>query len=221
MNKFSYLLFQVRKELSHSPPIIIKSNCSKFFPDSSCTSEFLTPTELRQKTLNLNINDMQRKQRQQIIFPNMTFTCNGSITKLIAVVDVLEEKGVPLMAPEVQIWRKSRNESKDSYAKIKFIFITTTQVFNRNVVELNLQDPIKVQKGDILGVYQPRYNESTLSIRYQIRDGPINYVIEQQDNALSSLSQVESSIPSYDYPLVSMEIRSGANDYTLIVIVIN
>ena len=134
---------------------------------------------------------------------------------------MLEEKGVPLMAPEVQIWRKNRNESRDSYVRIESILLTTTRVFNRNVVEQNLQPPIQVQEGDILGVYQPRYNESTSSIRYQIRDGPINYVIEQQDNALSSLSQVESSIPSYDYPLVSMEIRSGANDYTLIVIVIN
>ena len=144
-----------------------------------------------------------------MVFPNITFTCNGSITKLIAGVNIknITSKVPSLKAAEVQIWRKDKNKS-DSYIKIESFPLNATQV-NLNVIELAPPTPIRFQEGDILGVYQPESNESRLFIRFQMRDGPINYI---QNSALSSFSLVGHKT-SYDYPLVTVEISSGIYCY--------
>ena len=149
-----------------------------------------------------------------MIFPNITFTCNGSITKLIIGVDISK---LPRKAtdPEVQIWRKSHNES-NSYIKIESVPLINATQMNLNIIELVPPTPMRFQEGDILGVYQPRLSKSMLSIRYQIRDGPINYMVRRQDSALSSFSLTDHETKYkllYNYPLVTVEISSGINLY--------
>lgn len=156
-------------------------------------------------------------QRQQIIFPNISFTCNGSVAKLIVGVDEIKDTGsphetskdkVPLAAPEVQIWRKNQSDS-NSYIKIESIPLNTTQV-NQSIVEIIPLFPIRVQEGDILGVYQPSHSRTGLSIKYQKHDGPINYVASNRNSALSSFSLVDRTTRRrYNYPLVTMEIIRG------------
>ena len=48
--------------------------------DQSCTDGFLTPEEL---TLEVNINSVVVRDQQQRVFPDITFTGSGSITKWI------------------------------------------------------------------------------------------------------------------------------------------
>ena len=174
----------------------------QFFVDSpSCTGNFLSRSALRQGALNVNINDVRRRDNQQRLFPDITFTCNGSITKWI--VGGTAENGASL--PELQIWQ---NIGKNSYTKTKFSLIPSSAIFNNNVAEYTLSTPLEFQEGDILGVYQPRQQNSALVVYYQERDGPVNY--EEGDNSLSTVT-LGSPHNQYDYPLVTVEISTQGN----------
>ena len=58
-------------------------------PSQCMGTEFFTPELLRQKTLDLNINQLGATTREQCLFPDITFTCNGAITKWIVGVGIL------------------------------------------------------------------------------------------------------------------------------------
>lgn len=165
---------------------------------------------------NLNINITQKMtQEQQVIFPNITFTCNGSITKLTAGIDVPEDTGLSHMTsedktslafPEIQIWRRRNEIWSNSYIKIESIPLNTTQV-NQNIAEITPLYSIRVQEGDILGVYQPSHSNAGLSIKYQEHDGPINYIENNPHSSFDLLGH--TTIQRYNYPLVTMEITQG------------
>ena len=171
------------------------------FVDSPCTGNFLSHSALRQGALNVNINDVRRRDNQQRLFPDITFTCNGSITKWIVGVGTENSDSLP----ELQIWQ---NIGKKSYTKAKFSLIPSNAIFNNNVAEYTLSTPLEFQEGDILGVYQPRQQNSALVVYYQERDGPVNY--EEGDNSLSTVT-LGSSDNQYDYPLVTVEISTQGN----------
>ena len=165
----------------------------------SCTTNFLSRSALRQGALNVNINDVKKRERQQRIFPDITFTCKGSITKWI--VGAGADNGDAL--PELQIWRSA---GRTSYTKANFSLLSFGKPIE-NVVEYNLTTPLEFQEGDILGVYQPR--DSALDVYYQERDGPVNY--EEGNSALSTVT-LGTPHNQYDYPLVTVEISAG-RDY--------
>ena len=92
----------------------------------------------------------------------------------------------------------------DNYQKVGFNLLTsnTRKVNNLlNVYEYAPNPPLKFQKGDILGVYQPVDSEIELS--YQINDGPINYELDTSNIVPLSVQ--------YDYPLVTVEITTSVS----------
>ena len=107
-------------------------------------------------------------KRTQQITPDMTFTCNGIITKWIFAA------GPILNAPrsaEFQIWR---NTGSAVYEKINGTLINMTEIeVSAHIYEYDAFPPIPVQAEDILGVFLPRshnivlYSENT--------DSPTNY----------------------------------------------
>ena len=171
-----------------------------YVTDSPCTSHFPSRSILRQSALDVNINNVRIRDNQQRLFTDITFTCNGSITKWI--VGGTAENGASL--PELQIWR---NTGATSYIKASFsILPSSTAPDSNNIVEYIPNPPLEFQEGDILGVYQPRQKDSALVVYYQDRDGPVNYL--EGNNPLSELSLGTSS-NEYDYPLVTVEINEG------------
>lgn len=148
--------------------------------------------------MHVNINNVTRRENQRL-FPNITFTCSGFITKWIVGAQI----GNETLLPELQIWR---NTGRTSYTKAGFSLLPSIAPDTNNVVEYNLSIPLEFQEGDILGVYQPRRQDSALVVYYQERDVPVNYIY-QEDSAPST---VTLGIPhdQYDYPLVTVEIIS-------------
>ena len=118
-------------------------------PSRCLSASFSTPEALRQKTLEVNINSrVVMRDRQQRVFPNIHFTCNGSITKWI--VGAGTGAGTS-PSSEIQIWRRS---GADSYTKVASTQLTAQSINNSNVYEYVLSSPLGFQEGDILGVYQ-------------------------------------------------------------------
>ena len=143
---------------------------------------------------------MKRGEKQRL-FPNITFTCIGSITKWIVGVKI---KNAGDSLPELQIWR---NTGEISYTKANFSLLPSTSTNSNNVAEYTPNPPLEFQEGDILGVYQPKEGESAVVVYYQERDGPVNYQGSGKV-ALSSMS-LDSPHNQYDYPLVAVEFSKG------------
>ena len=171
----------------------------------SCTSNFLSRSALRQGALNVNINTIIIRDNQQRLFPDITFTCNGSITNWIIGASV----GIGALFPELQIWR---NTGGASFTKEVFSLISNVTVINNNVVEFTPNPPLEFQEGDILGVYQPLSDDSALVVYYQVSGGPVNYA---EGNSPLSTVTLGAPVNQYDYPLVTVALSlSGSGTVT-------
>ena len=152
--------------------------------------------------MNVNINDVRISDRKQRLFPNIAFTCNGSITKWI----VGAKTYMVGLFPELQIWR---NTGGSSYNKANFSMVSSSTQDSNNIVEYNLSTPLEFLEGDILGVYQPRREDSALVVYYQERDGPVNFQNHGMlDSALTTVNLYDLQ-NRHDYPLVTVEISTG------------
>ena len=149
----------------------------------------------------MNINGVTRRDNQQRLFPDINFTCNGSITKLIAGVEIRNNDLPPRAV--MQIWRRDYFDP-NTYTFVNSTLIRLTAPLNNSVIEHSLESPMKFQKGDILGMYQPQRDNTRLVFSYQERDGPENYRV----NRASSTVTLGSPDNQYDYPLVTVEIST-------------
>ena len=165
-----------------------------------CTSTgFLTPEELRQKTHEVNINRVITRDRQQRMFPEIKFTCSGSITKWIVGAGT---GGGSTPPSELQIWRRSGSD----YTKMGSTQLTAQSPTNDdpNVYEYTLSMPLEFQEGDFLGVYQR--DGSSIVPYYQENTGPQNFRQSGQANSAPNSLTSPPLAAEYDYPLVSVEI---------------
>ena len=147
----------------------------------------------------MNINGVLSRPGQQRLFPDIQFTCNGSVTKWI--VGACNRTGRSDEMPEIQIWRKREG---NTYTKVYFDLLSSSNNNSLIVREYIPFNPIEFQEGDILGMYQPQEDRSDLLIYYQDNDGPNNYAIDT-DVSLSSftLGKIDKK---HDYPLVTVEV---------------
>ena len=113
-------------------------------------------------------------QRQQIT-PDITFTCDGMITKWIVGANWDSSDS---LYPELQVWR---NIGNDMYQKINGTFITTQTENSNRIYEYDNFSPIPFQAGDILGVFLPRDRDTRLRLLSEITDSPTNYYLTTDD----------------------------------------
>ena len=119
------------------------------------------------------------------VFPDISITCDGFITSLI-VGTSSKDSNFPL----VQLRRSSM---------IYTVLTVNTNdgaLISTNVYNFTLSNPVEVKVGDILVINS---NEGTFPMYYQQFNGPLNYVIF--DNNIQLLS-----LPANDYPLISLVI---------------
>jgi hypothetical protein len=145
-----------------------------------------------------------------VLFPNLTFGCNGTIVRLtIAVADnySLEEWGQS--APKIQIWK----ENQSIYKSGPEILISNSScvdlTLNERILQCTLSEAarISVQPGDILGLEIPPItighngykilfkasNEPTAHIFLHHQDEPstVNqYDLSEADDITSQLPQI-------------------------------
>ena len=157
----------------------------------------------------MNINRVVVRDQQQRVFPDISFTCKGSITKWIVGAGT---GGGSSPSSEIQIWRKS---GADSYTKVASTQLTAqSTTSNPNVYEYVPSSPLGFQEGDILGVYQRE--DSNVVPYYQESTGPQNL---RQSGLVNSAANSLTAPPlatEYDYPLVTVEIGMFHNIYLII-----
>ena len=100
----------------------------------------------------------------QGLFPEVNFTCNGTIQSWIF--GVLELSN-GLLLPELQIWRPDGGDG--SYTKVESISTNSTRItlVEEGLYQYPLSSPMHFQAGDILGYYQPARINSQWLLRFE------------------------------------------------------
>ena len=140
----------------------------------------------------------------QLLYPEMIFSCNGSVTKWIfGAVDRGDQ-----YHPELQIWR---HLSRNSYTKIGSSSVNAGTMIGTNLYEFIPQTPLEFKEGDIFGVFIPLgVNNRGLVLNEQIGSGPINIQIKDLTSPPSTLHSISPSYANNDFPLVTVEISNLA-----------
>ena len=129
-------------------------------PDCSCG--FMS--EERVYALNniplLNTGMRRDFDNRQMIFPDITFTCDGDVVKWIMAGKWNDPRN---QFPELQIWRLSQGTT---YTKQSGTSITADNKEDDDIYEYTLTTPLPFQSGDILGILQPHRDDSKLQVRY-------------------------------------------------------
>ena len=174
--------------------------------DGYCVNSSVNATLIKKNAL-LILKSRVRLKRQYI-YPEMRFTCNGTITKWIY--GGVQSSGT--MLPELQIWRQL---GTDNYNKIGSSLVTADTSIGTNLYEFIPQTPLEFQVGDIFGAHTPYRSESQPILYQQRESGPLN--LQDPDNdgedPLSTITEVQEN--GNDFPLVTVEISKQMNDYCL------
>ena len=124
---------------------------------AECTQGFPTQFHIDEVLGNTNLDTASSRQ---VLIPGINFTCNGTVTKWIFGANW---RGSSPTLTQFQIWRRS-STTGPTYVKVAE---TTVRVGSRNssgVYEYPLDSPIPFQEGDILGYFQPIFNQSELDL---------------------------------------------------------
>ena len=143
----------------------------------------------------------QVRPGSQFLYPEMIFSCNGSVTKWIfGAVDRGDE-----VHPELQIWHQL---SPNSYTKIGSSSVNAGTMIDTNLYEFIPQAPLDFKEGDIFGAFIPLcVTKEGLVLNEQKGSGPIN-IRTDLTSPPSTLHSINFSFAINDFPLVTVEISN-------------
>ena len=164
------------------------------------TVGFPSESLVQSKALQRSIKERDETQR---IFPDIRFSCSGSVTKWIL---VLEAGDGSMEYPQLQIWREE--EGSGSYQRVGYTDINSPSssiTDTYSVVEYSLTTPLAFQEGDILGAHQPHKDDSDVVMQFQDRGLLVSYRYDGEDNPLETFVVDGAETDQTDYPLVGVE----------------
>ncbi|XP_019855590.1 PREDICTED: uncharacterized protein LOC109584335 [Amphimedon queenslandica] len=168
--------------------------------DTHCVMSTVNETAFRSYSLLINEVSPLMMQRQ-IIYPEIEFYCNGSITKWIYGATINDSN---TQQPELQIWRQT---SPSNYIKVgsSSITMSNSTIHGSNVFEFIPKSPLSFQEGDIFGVFNPPNTQ--VNLHEQEGNGPLNLI--QTTNLYSAPSTFTSqhTTVKMNFPLVTVEIQ--------------
>ena len=166
--------------------------------DGYCVSSSVNATLIQQNAPL--IHELRIRQTRQYIYPEMRFTCNGTITKWI----YGGAQSSRTMLPELQIWRQL---GTNNYNKTGSSLVTANTSIGTNLYEFIPQTPLEFQEGDIFGEHFPTSGESNLILYQQRESGPLNLRVSGNvDSPLSTITEALQTEGGNDFPLVTVEI---------------
>ena len=143
----------------------------------------------------------QVRPGSQFLYPEMIFSCNGSVTKWIFGADDRGDQ----YHPELQIWRQL---GPNSYTKIGSSSVNAGTMIGTNLYEFIPQTPLDFKEGDIFGAFIPLgVTNEGLVLNEQKGSGPIN-IRTDLTSPPSTLHSISFSYANNDFPLVTVEISN-------------
>ena len=132
---------------------------------SGCTRGFIELDLLRRRVEatggagNFFLNEEFR------LLPNESFSCNGTLTGLLLVGDIRADQGLRNQYPEIHIWRNTGGNTYTKQASQEII-LNQGDFSPDGVLQYNLTTPIPFQSGDVVGLFQPRQQNSIVRVYY-------------------------------------------------------
>ena len=140
------------------------------------------------------------------LIPDWSFTCNGSITSVLLGVDIQRGKSDK---PQVQIWRKT-SPASSQFNKVdsREITLDVGNFTPSGVFQYRLTPPMKFQSGDVLGIYQPSKQDSSVRLYYNRNDdsAPVAYRV-QHNPVTVNIDDTSVMHKTGEYILISL--RTG------------
>ena len=133
--------------------------------------------------------------QEQVIFPNIKFTCSGWVVKWI--MGATSSTGTHY--PELQIWRPSGG---GVYQKLNGTIAKAAGEEASRIYEFIVYPPLPFQPDDILGVFQPSQQNSSLLVDYGSGGDLLNFYLPLES------SQVEPSHTFIDISSSGMQNRT-------------
>lgn len=155
----------------------------------------------------MRINSIVTDDETQRLFPDIHFTCSGSIIQWIFAANFLSTD----VYTELQLWRALDKTTfiKHSFSSIDTVSMDTSQV---GLYEYTPDPPLEFQAGDMLGLFQHEEN----IVHLLKHNGPLNYR-QEATTALTEVIKSSVQLDQNDYPLVSVKIsESERNPFQLI-----
>ena len=183
--------------------IFCMSKLSSISTDKQCMNSISSVNATFIKDRSLLISDSRCRNQRQFLYPELKFSCNGSVTKWIyGAVD----RSATGELPEIQIWRQT---DTDTYTKQTFSRVSANETKpGTNIHGYYPETPLEFQEGDILGYFQPDEDDSQIVLYAQRESGPTNLrVMGNVDIApiTVTISELQEERGN-DYPLISLEI---------------
>ena len=104
----------------------------------------------------------------QYLYPDIKFTCNGSIKRWSVLVRRPNGGSNRVLYPELQIWRK---ESEGVCTKVGNTTLSDNSTNEDNINEHKPDSPLEFQAEDIFGIFQPPTDQSRLRVYTHRRVG--------------------------------------------------
>ena len=152
----------------------------------------------------IHIGSIRSRDIQQVLFPDISFTCSGALNKWTIVAKQVVGGS---RFPELQIWRSTGGRSYERIARsvVDDSVPVATTAF---VYEHTPTTPLQFQAGDILGVFTPPVPR--LTFKYQREGGPLNYYIGGRATPSTTINLDRPIVlkDANDYPLVSINVTN-------------
>ena len=132
---------------------------------ASCGRGFIKLDVLRKRAEKVsggNTLSNNRLDDEVRVIPGMNFTCSGTITSLLLGVDVRRVTNSMDQYPEVQIWRYDLSRTRYVRQGRQQIRLAAGNFSTDGVLQYDLNPPMQFQSGEVLGVYQPRHDDSVV-----------------------------------------------------------
>ena len=152
--------------------------------------------------------DLDTADSRQVLIPDISFTCNGTITRWIF---GAKWEGQSPAHTELQIWRKI-STTGNTYIKVDGTIIIVGTQSSSEVYEYILETPLAFKEGDILGYFQPISNRSGINMYLEDSERLTTYYTSSGVNDLEppvsgSLFSLNTARVGTRYPVLA--VRTG------------
>ena len=151
------------------------------------------------------------QSREQRIYPNIRFTCNGTLTGILL---ALQQNLTADMYPDVQLWREGMQSIYTNIASISLAAARRTR--DLYIYRLDLEEPTPFKEGDVIGLYLPGKEHSKFVLQFQstlaVGRGT-NLTLSYRQSAMSEVVDLSNTQLRRDYDIPMMVFELGKLEF--------